>query len=239
MSFIWRTGSVSDPVSRTISERGALALRITTTSLLALGLLYLCAMIKTFARYGGGESVTFMDLFRWPPQFLGGRASATYQQPDFTSAPYTDSSPRTRGPSNSSWTVHRRNTGLSLPVQGPYADHEVYSGGLPHTAYQPHSAIPLPSMPSPQLPQRSSKDNLESSGARRTRTVVGSGGSATINGATPPSIPIASTSTALSEFVDRPSLCNDCTDPSFPRAPPPSPSSSLVQFVPVSCRTII
>ncbi|KAL1697104.1 hypothetical protein GGG16DRAFT_33192, partial [Schizophyllum commune] len=52
MSFIWRTGSVSDPVSRTISERGALALRITTTSLLALGLLYLCAMIKTFARYG-------------------------------------------------------------------------------------------------------------------------------------------------------------------------------------------
>ncbi|KAL1687330.1 hypothetical protein GGG16DRAFT_62473 [Schizophyllum commune] len=52
MSYVWRTGSVSDPDARTTSKEAALGTRIGITCILGLGVLYLAAMAKTFSRYG-------------------------------------------------------------------------------------------------------------------------------------------------------------------------------------------
>ncbi|KAL1746967.1 hypothetical protein HDZ31DRAFT_32949, partial [Schizophyllum fasciatum] len=52
MSYVWRTNSVSDPEDRTTSKSAALGTRIAITCLLGLGVIYLAAMAKTFARYG-------------------------------------------------------------------------------------------------------------------------------------------------------------------------------------------
>lgn len=52
MSFVWRTGSVLDPETRSSSQSAALATRIAVTSVLGLGVLYFTYMAYTFSQYG-------------------------------------------------------------------------------------------------------------------------------------------------------------------------------------------
>ncbi|KAG6811951.1 hypothetical protein H0H92_005115 [Tricholoma furcatifolium] len=53
MSFVWRTGSVSDPGDRPpLGPRGALAARIVVTGVFALGILYFLLIVRTLQSYG-------------------------------------------------------------------------------------------------------------------------------------------------------------------------------------------
>lgn len=55
LSFVWRTGSVSDPEERPpLSDKAALGPRIAITAVFALGMIYLIMIIRTLKRYGGG-----------------------------------------------------------------------------------------------------------------------------------------------------------------------------------------
>ncbi|KAF8905728.1 hypothetical protein CPB84DRAFT_562685 [Gymnopilus junonius] len=59
LSFVWRTGSVLDPANPSpLGPRLALALRILITSAFALGMIYLCMIIKTLKKYGSHQSST-------------------------------------------------------------------------------------------------------------------------------------------------------------------------------------
>ncbi|KDR71033.1 hypothetical protein GALMADRAFT_801755 [Galerina marginata CBS 339.88] len=57
LSFVWRTGSVLDPESRPpLGARAVLGPRIVITSVLALGLIYLFLIIRTFKKYGSQQN---------------------------------------------------------------------------------------------------------------------------------------------------------------------------------------
>ncbi|KAG6854026.1 hypothetical protein C0991_011231 [Blastosporella zonata] len=53
LSFVWRTGSVNDPQDRPpLSSQGALATRLTVTSVFALGMVYFILIVRTLRSYG-------------------------------------------------------------------------------------------------------------------------------------------------------------------------------------------
>ena len=53
LSFVWRTGSVSDPSDRPpLGDQAALGLRIAITCVLLLGLVYMALIITTLKKYG-------------------------------------------------------------------------------------------------------------------------------------------------------------------------------------------
>ena len=59
MSYIWRTGSSSDPpdgVRQPLSPGQALAVRVVITAVFALGLVYFVMILRTFASYGEREA---------------------------------------------------------------------------------------------------------------------------------------------------------------------------------------
>ncbi|KAF8812655.1 hypothetical protein BYT27DRAFT_7159054 [Phlegmacium glaucopus] len=59
LSFVWRTGSVSDPTNRPpLGDRAALGPRIAITSVLFLGLVYLAMIVRTLKKYGSNENST-------------------------------------------------------------------------------------------------------------------------------------------------------------------------------------
>uniref|UniRef100_A0A0W0G1K8 Uncharacterized protein n=1 Tax=Moniliophthora roreri TaxID=221103 RepID=A0A0W0G1K8_MONRR len=58
LSFVWRTGAVDDPQQREgLSPTGILGPRIAITTVFAIGLLYLIAIIRTLKSYGRIESI--------------------------------------------------------------------------------------------------------------------------------------------------------------------------------------
>ncbi|KAG6894776.1 hypothetical protein C0992_004732 [Termitomyces sp. T32_za158] len=53
LSFVWRTGSVSDPDDRpALSERGALGARLAVTGVFMLGMIYFVLIVRTLKSYG-------------------------------------------------------------------------------------------------------------------------------------------------------------------------------------------
>ena len=61
LSFVWRTGSESDPEERPpLPDRAALGPRIAITAVFALGMIYLVMIIRTLKRYGGGPHAQSM-----------------------------------------------------------------------------------------------------------------------------------------------------------------------------------
>lgn len=57
LSFVWRTGSASDPQDRSpINDRSALGPRVAISSILLLGMVYLTMIVKTLRRYGSTEA---------------------------------------------------------------------------------------------------------------------------------------------------------------------------------------
>ncbi|KAI0036231.1 hypothetical protein K488DRAFT_82340 [Vararia minispora EC-137] len=52
MSYVWRTHSDSSPTERSTSDRAALGIRISVSSVLALGVVFFVAMLSTFSKYG-------------------------------------------------------------------------------------------------------------------------------------------------------------------------------------------
>jgi len=57
LSFVWRTGSVSDPDNRPpLGARAALGPRIAITSVLFLGLVYLAMIVRTLKKYGSNQN---------------------------------------------------------------------------------------------------------------------------------------------------------------------------------------
>lgn len=59
MSYVWRTGSSSDPsdgVRQQLSSGEALAVRTVITVIFALGLIYFVMILRTFASYGEREA---------------------------------------------------------------------------------------------------------------------------------------------------------------------------------------
>ena len=64
LSFVWRTGSTSDPTDPVpLGPRLILALRILITAVFALGMIYLFMIIKTLKKYGSHQSSTKAILF--------------------------------------------------------------------------------------------------------------------------------------------------------------------------------
>ncbi|KAJ7581660.1 hypothetical protein C8J56DRAFT_865920 [Mycena floridula] len=51
MTYVWRSQSIDDPLIRTTTAGVALGTRIAISSILLLGIIYLCAMIHTFSHY--------------------------------------------------------------------------------------------------------------------------------------------------------------------------------------------
>ena len=69
LSFVWRTGSVSDPSDRPpVGDRAALGPRIAITGVFCLGLVYLAMIIRTLKKYGSHEG-----LPRMLPPYVGMR----------------------------------------------------------------------------------------------------------------------------------------------------------------------
>ena len=61
LSFVWRTGSVSDPSDRPpVGDRAALGPRIAITGVFCLGLVYLAMIIRTLKKYGSQEGLPRM-----------------------------------------------------------------------------------------------------------------------------------------------------------------------------------
>ena len=72
LSFVWRTGSVSDPTDRPpLGDRAALGPRIAITSVLILGLGYMAMIIMTLKKYGSQPGST-----RTSPTFGTGNRNA-------------------------------------------------------------------------------------------------------------------------------------------------------------------
>src|SRR5271155_5002995 len=69
LSFIWRSGSISDPTDRPpLGDRAALGPRIAITGVLCLGLGYLAMIIRTLKKYGSHGG-----LSRTSPPYVGMR----------------------------------------------------------------------------------------------------------------------------------------------------------------------
>jgi hypothetical protein len=74
LSFVWRTGSTSDPSSRSpLTPQSALAPRIAITCVFALGMVYLGLIVTTLRRYGkvSGKGER-RSGFGVPPSGVGG-----------------------------------------------------------------------------------------------------------------------------------------------------------------------
>jgi len=63
LSFVWRTGSVSDPEQRTpLSPNGALGARIAVTTVFALGMFFMLMIVRTLKRYGTHEEHNYFGI---------------------------------------------------------------------------------------------------------------------------------------------------------------------------------
>ncbi|KAL1730273.1 hypothetical protein EV714DRAFT_250502, partial [Schizophyllum commune] len=143
MSYVWRTGSVSDPDARTTSKEAALGTRIGITCILGLGVLYLAAMAKTFSRYGDQMDKAWKrQMSSMVAQILpDGTAVNAYGQPS-TSQPLRPSQVSQQYP--------------IIPATTPYAASVAYPSNW-QTPYSVPPAIPPYSPTTPvQYPLRDS-----------------------------------------------------------------------------------
>lgn len=59
MTFVWRTGAVDDPAEMALSHNAAHGLRIGVSVVLAIALVYLFLIVKTFQKYGDAMDKRF------------------------------------------------------------------------------------------------------------------------------------------------------------------------------------